>query len=469
MTAPERARLVPLHLTAADDPGFAAQTERLRELLEDVADVLEPLPLGAALPDADAVLFPQLVGEAFRRVKEFRALEVPMLVLTSEFGTMAMWDWEIISYLRGEGIELLAPYSLDAARTACRALVARRQLRGGRFLVYQDRPGEGGFQPEIFKRFYWWEDECAERMREAFGVTIEKRSFAELGARARTLPDAVARAEWERLRGSVPLGDISERQRLSALKLYRALRDDLDAAGGVLAAGINCLNESAFSDTTPCLAWNLLYQERDLIWGCEGDTVSMLTKFVLHRSLRAPIMMSNLYPYLAGEAALKHERIPHFPEVDGPPENYVLAAHCGYLGVVPQPFATEWRVRGKVLAIVDDNAHALDARLPVGDLTLAKLDPTFATLVVAEGELTGYAGFPGSDCLNGALIRVPDGHALMKRLPSHHSLLLVGHHRPALDLVGALFGLRVEQIAVWSANRTFSRWAGLDSNQRPWD
>jgi nanoRNase/pAp phosphatase (c-di-AMP/oligoRNAs hydrolase) len=35
----------------------------------------------------------------------------------------------------------------------------------------------------------------------------------------------------------------------------------------------------------------------------------------------------------------------------------------------------------------------------------------------------------------------------MKRLPSHHSLLLVGHHRPALDLVGALFGLRVEQIA----------------------
>ena len=36
----------------------------------------------------------------------------------------------------------------------------------------------------------------------------------------------------------------------------------------------------------------------------------------------------------------------------------ILAAHCGYLGVVPQPFATEWALRKKVLAIVNDNATA---------------------------------------------------------------------------------------------------------------
>jgi len=441
-----KARLAPLYLTAADDPDFAAQTLRLRELLVDVADVLEPLPLGAELPDADAVLFPQLVGDAYRRVGELRALGLPILVLTSEFGTMAMWDWEIISYLRGEGVETLAPYSLEAARTACCALAARRQLREGRFLVYQDRPGEGGFQPGIFKRFYWWEDECAERMRDVFGLTIVKRSFEDLGARAKAIPDDAARDEWERLRGTVPLGEITERATLSALKLYRAVRDDLDAEEGVLAAGINCLNESSFSDTTPCLAWNLLYRERDLIWGCEGDTVSMLTKFLLHRSLRRPVMMSNLYPFLMGQAALKHERIPEFPPVDGPPEDYVLAAHCGYLGVVPQPWATEWKLRGKVLAIVDDNATAIDARLPTGPLTLAKLAPTFESLVVAEGELTGYGGYPGSDCLNGALIRVPDGHALMRGLPSHHSLLMVGHDPAGLELVGSVFGLSIDRV-----------------------
>ncbi len=436
-------RLVPLFLRTEDDPGFVAQLGRLRELLGGVADVLEPLPLGAALPEADAVVLPQLVGDAYRRVAELRAIPLPILVLTSEFGTMAMWDWELIAYLRAEGVETLAPYSLEDARTVCRALAARRELAGGTFVVYQDHPGEAGFQPAIFKRFYWWEDECAERMHDAFGVTIVKRSFAELGARAQAIPDALARIEWERLDGRVPVDDVGERRLLSALKLYLALRDDFDAEDDVVAMGINCLNESACSDTTPCLAWNLLYQERDLIWGCEGDTVSMLTKFVLHRSLRVPVMMTNLYPFLMGQAALAHERIPEFPHVEGRPDDHVLAAHCGYFGVVPQPFALDWKLRGKVLAIVDDNATAIDARFPVGDLTLAKLEPTFDSLVAFEGELVGYAGYPGSDCLNGAVIRVPDGHALMRRLPSHHSLLLTGHHRAGLELTGRVFGLEV--------------------------
>jgi hypothetical protein len=156
-------------------------------------------------------------------------------------------------------------------------------------------------------------------------------------------------------------------------------------------------------------------------------------------------MMTNLYPFLMGQAALRHERIPAFPQVDDP-ANHVLAAHCGYLGVLPRRFAVEWKLRPRALAIVDENATAIDARFPVGDLTLAKLGPTFDTLSVVEGELAAYAGFPGSDCLNGAVIRVPDGHALMERLPSHHSVLLSGHDLPGLKLVGQIFGLQVEKI-----------------------
>ncbi|HZO96791.1 MAG TPA: hypothetical protein VFB42_05415 [Gaiellaceae bacterium] len=438
-----RARLVPLSLGAAGDPGFAAQTERLRDLLAGEAELLPPRPLGAPLPDADAALLPVLSGDAYRRVPELRATGLPLLVLTSEFGTMAMWDWELIGYLRDEGVETLAPYSLGAARTACRALAARRRLRSGAFVVYQDRPGEAGFQPDIFRRFYWWEDECAERMRDRFGVRIEKRSFRELGARARAVTDEDAGAEWERVRAGVPVRDLPERAVLNAVKLYRAIRDDLDGAGDVLAAGVNCLNESASADTTPCLAWDLLYRERGLLWGCEADTVSMLTKFVVHASLDVPILMTNLYPFLMGQAALKHERIPAFPEVDEP-ENCVLAAHCGYFGLMPQCFACDWALRPKVLAIVDEGSAVIDARLPAGDLTLSKLSSSLDTLVAVEAELTGYAGYPGSDCRNGAVIRVPDGHALMARLPSHHSLLSTGHDRPGFALLGQVFGLRLE-------------------------
>ena len=72
----------------------------------------------------------------------------------------------------------------------------------------------------------------------------------------------------------------------------------------IRAVGINCLNESRFSDTTPCLAWSMFYEERRLIWGCEADIMSMITKYVLHNSLGMPIMMTNLYPVSHGPGSV---------------------------------------------------------------------------------------------------------------------------------------------------------------------
>jgi hypothetical protein len=147
-----------------------------------------------------------------------------------------------------------------------------------------------------------------------------------------------------------------------------------------------------------------------------------------------------------GQAALKHERIPYFPEVSEGPENHLLAAHCGYFGVVPQSFSTQWTLRKKVLAIVDDNATAIDARLPEGDVTLAKLEPDFRRWSVAEGTIERYAQFANSDCLNGAVIRVSDGPRLLNELTSHHYILATGHNRTGLRLVARLFGMELTEI-----------------------
>ena len=184
-----------------------------------------------------------------------------------------------------------------------------------------------------------------------------------------------------------------------------------------------------------------------MIWGCEGDTVSMLAKFILHRVLGVPILMTNLYPFLMGNAALKHERIPNFPtNVKGDPQNYILVAHCGFMGVIPQPFATEWKLAKKVLGIVNEEASAIDARLPEGKITLAKMHSDFDRLTVAEGELEGYAQYPGSDCLNGGIIRVSDGPRLMQRLASHHYLLMTGPQLRQIETVAPIFDLSVESL-----------------------
>ena len=432
-------RLVPLYFEGRDAE-FDTQLDTLRTLLADDAEILPAVPLGAPLPPADAVLFPQILGEAYRRMADFHALSLPILVVTSEFGTVAMWDWEIASYLRGEGFTVITPYNLEMTRQVCRALGVKRELAQTKFLVYQDNPG-AAFQPSIFKRYYWWEDECTQRILQKFGVTIVRKSFKTMGAAARAIPDAVAEETWRAWQWDTP--GVSPHQVASAVKIYLTVRDELDADQTIRGVGMNCLNESHFSDTTPCLAWSMLFEERGNIWGCEGDTLSMLTKYMLNKSLGAPIMMTNMYPFLMGMAALKHERIPHFPEVDDP-ENHILAAHCGYLGVVPPSFATEWALRPKVLAIVDENATAIDARLPVGPMTLAKLDSSMETITVVEGEIAGYAQYKNSDCLNGAVLRVPDGRKLVATLSSHHQLLMTGHRRSEIETLGQLFGLEVK-------------------------
>jgi len=440
-----KARLVPVYFEPGKDNDFEDQVNRLKSLLAEEVEILDPVALGAPLPDAEAVVFPQMLGEAYRQVKHFKEIKLPLLVITSEFGTVSMWDWEIASYLKGERVESIAPYNLEQTKRICKALGVKRELKQTKFLVFQDNPGKG-FQANIFKRFYWWENECSQRMMNKFGIAIEKKSFKELGAEAIQIPDQEADAVWRNWQSRLSISnDLSKRAIYSALKVYIALKRELEKDESIRGIGINCLNESHFSDTTPCLAWNMLYEEKGLIWGCEADTISMLTEYILNKSLDVPIMMTNLYPFLMGQAALKHERIEKFPDVDKP-ENYVLTAHCGYLGVLSQSFSSEWTLRKKVLAIVDENATAIDARLPVGDITLAKLDPTFDKMSVVEGYLVGYAQYPGSDCLNGAVIRVPDGHRLMDRMYSHHYLLMTGHNLVDIKMLSMIFDLEIEEI-----------------------
>jgi hypothetical protein len=440
-----RATIVPLYFRDGRDQDFDKQLTLLKSLLADQITFLPEVPLGDPIPEADAVLFPQILGAAYRQVDDFKAIEVPILIITTEFGTMAMWDWEIIKYLQSEGVETIAPYNMRQTQNLARALAVKREMKASKFVVFQDNPGEG-FQPEIFKRFYWWEGECTQRIFDKFGLTVEMKSFLEMGASAKEIADEKAEVVWQEWSDRIPLGDISTEQRNNALKVYLQLKDTSDADSAIKGMGINCLNESKSSDSTPCLAWNMLYEEKGMIWGCEADTLAMLSKYILLNSLNAPLMMTNMYPFLMGDAALKHENIPFFPEVTGNPDNYILAAHCGYFGVVPQSFSTDWTLRDKVLAIVDEKATAIDGRLPEGPITLAKIHPTLDTISVIEGEIEKYIQYENSDCLNGAVIRVGDGHQLMASLTSHHYLILVGHRLADIRQIAKIFALNIEVI-----------------------
>jgi hypothetical protein len=431
-----------VYFKSGRDEAFDRQLARLRELLSEVAEILEPAALGSRLPEAEAALFLQLLGDAFKQLGQLKTVGLPLLIITSEFGTVSMWDWEIDAVLRAEGLKTFAPYTLELTRKVCRALGLRREMRSTRFLVFQDSPGEG-MQADIFKRFYWWEERCVDLIKKKFGVTVVKKSFKKLAERAKKIPDQEAAQTNERWK--VDTKGLPERGLYSALKLYLAVKEEVESDTDIRGAGMNCLNESFYSDITPCLAWNLLFEESGLIWACEGDVMTLISKYLLRRSLQSPIMMSNIYPFLMGMAVLKHERIQGFPEVPDP-EDHLLMAHCGYLGVLPESFSAGWKLKPKVLAIVDENASAIDARLPEGDITLSKLHPSLDRIFVAEGRLEGYVQYPDSDCKNGAVVRVRDGHRFMERLYSHHKLLIQGRRGVEIGFLARVFELAVDEV-----------------------
>jgi hypothetical protein len=435
-----KVQLVPVRFAEANEREhgeYQEQMKRLSECYGDVAEFLPAITMGEAAPkEADAILFPQLIFAAFRHDEEMKSYGLPMVVLTSKYGTVEMWDWEIITYLRDLGCTVFSPYNVEMGKTVLRAIAAKRNLHGARFLMFQDSPGEG-MQANIFKKFYWWEKQSTQIMEDHFGISMIYRSWKEVSDQAKRISDDEARrvsADWD-----IHKEGVCEEAYLRAVKIYIAVKAVIDELGGVEGVGSNCLNESFHCDTTPCLAWCMLFERDNIIWACEGDTLTMLSTYIIYRSIEKPIMMTNLYPFLVGMAALAHEKIQSFPDIPDP-DNHALGVHCGYFGLVPRSFCTEWTLRPKVLEIVNGKAIVCDCRLPKGPATLAKIYPGFKKLSIIEAEIEDYVQYPGSDCRNGALIRYRDGHAVMDALCSHHSLIISGNVRPQLLQLAKVFG-----------------------------
>jgi L-fucose isomerase-like protein len=357
-----------------------------------------------------------------------------------------MWDWEIVNYLRLQlGLNVFTPYNIELARVVLRAMAAKRMMAGGvNFLMFQDDPGEG-MQAYIFKRFYWWEDECTKTIEKAFNIKIVYKSWKAVNERARQIPDAEAAALWKER--AVPQEGVKEADILKAVKLYIAIREVINTVGNVYGVGGNCLNESFNSDTTPCLAWNWVFEHDHIIWACEGDTVTLISKFILYSALQKPMMMTNIYPFLVGMAALKHEKIDTFPDIVDP-DNHALGVHCGYFGLAPQSFCTHWIMRPKALQIVNDNAIVIDCRMKCGPITMAKLRSDMKGITIIEAEIEDYVQYPGSDCRNGALIHYQNGsgHKVMEALSSHHAILIQGNITHELLQMAKVYGFDTEVI-----------------------
>lgn len=446
-----KTKLLPIYFNEANERErgeFEQQMQNLQKLYGEEAEFLPAVPISeCSCEGADAVLFPQMIGAIFGYKNLLSRISLPVIVLTSEFGTVEMWDWEIVAWLREEvKLNVFTPYNLELAKVILRCISSKKEMETGKkkFLMMQDSPGEG-MQAYIFKRFYWWEKECIDQVESAFGIKIIFRSWKEVNEKAAEIPDEQAAALWKER--EVPTEGVPQKNILKAVKLYIAIKNLMDEIGDIAGVGSNCLNESFHSGTTPCLAWNWMFEYDHVIWACEGDIVTLISKFILYSALRKPIMMTNIYPFLVGMAALKHEKIETFPDIEDP-DNHALGVHCGYFGFVPQSFCTDWTMRPKVLEIVNEDAIVIDCRMKTGPITMAKLHPDMKKITIIEAEIEDYVQYPGSDCRNGALIHYTNnsGHQVMEHLSSHHAILIEGKVTPQLLQMAKVYGFEPEVI-----------------------
>ena len=56
--------LLPLYFNPGRDANFDIHLDLVKTFLKEEADFLDPVPVGGDLPDADAAIFPQMLGEA---------------------------------------------------------------------------------------------------------------------------------------------------------------------------------------------------------------------------------------------------------------------------------------------------------------------------------------------------------------------------------------------------------------------
>lgn len=442
-----KAKLVPMQFEGADSREFFRILNILQDIYKEEAEFLSPITAGDAVPEeADAVLIPVMWVNAYTQINTLcETIHIPIVVMTTVHGVSLMFDWESVAFMKSHGLQVFHPHSVDLGKTILKALALKRAMRHQKFLIFQDSSGDG-LIAEQFKIFYWWHDSCTQDMKEKFGITIVRKSFQALSDKAQAISDEAAREELKRWKfdNAVPY----ERPVLGAIKLFLALRDAVDEEGDVVGCGVNCLNEAFRSDTTPCLAWNLLYQDRGIMWVCESDTSSLMTQYLLGKTIDASIFTTNIYPFLSGMPALSHEKIQQFPQVEDP-DDHALLVHCGYLGCMPQTMAKKWTLRPPVLGwhswnIVGENAVAVDAEVPCGDLTLCKLHGSFQSIFLEKAILEEYVQYPGSDCRNGGLIRVPDGYRLMEEIYSHHIIVLTGKRSNQVKAVAEIFGLGID-------------------------
>lgn len=380
--------------------------------------------------DVDVVM---LFGGFWSVPDPLKAIDKPIVVWSwTHEGTLTMWLWETLSWLRANGIDVPVFINVEHLREYFRALAAYKSIKGCKVLLV--------LAGNLW--FTWGYPGVREALSRRLGLRFVEKDRRYLEEILKDISDEDARNLLEQ-KGFTCRGVDSE-DVLEAFKLYLALKKVLEEEG-YSGVGVDCLLKPFYSKAGkpihPCLAFSLLSDE-GIACGCEGDVLSIATMLLLNRFFDEPCFMTNVYPLSIGPVVAKHLGIP-VHEFD--PKRTILLCHCAYLGVVPPSLATKFHLTEKW-----DKMHKggimVDVEVPLGSVTAARLSPIADSLQVFSGRLERILRFSSIHCRAVGVVEVDDSVKIAERIYSHHMIILPGDRREELKMLSKACGLKYEEL-----------------------
>ena len=405
--------LEPVHITFSED--FVVKPEQLDQLKPDLAR-------------ADAY-FVYPAGSSVAAFEIARYANRPIL-LTG----LGCRNVDIAAYTRNMGYEALVPADGKELDAILSLLRARKVFRQTRVLFPTDR----GLPASCSVGSIW----DLEALQQRHGIVVTKISYKELADEMdRTMADQPQAEEAGRLADQLLRGadkSFIDRQYVVRSVQFHQAVTRLMKRHGSNAFTIECFEfcSSRLPDKwkiVPCLVHALL-KDQQCASSCEADLGSLLAMRLLMSVSGKSCHQGNSDPRGEGTFRINHSspalKMNGYDQPDLP---YQLGR-----------FVTGGWGTKVVIDFMDNQEKTV---------TVARVDPSAAKLLVLRGELVGASGW-GKDlvgCSVEAVIKPPEGRAdefLKKRLDyGNHLQWVYGDYADSMRQVGELLGMEVEVIA----------------------
>ena len=183
------------------------------------------------------------------------------------------------------------------------------------------------------------------------------------------------------------------------------------------ALGIKCFDLLELTNTTGCVAVSLL-NDSGIPAGCEADIPATITMLILQTLTNTPSFMGNLCSIS---------------------EDKILLAHC----TVATRLVKSYILRNH---FESGMGVSIQGALFHGPVTLAKIDPEFQKMVLAEGDITGSGlNYPGL-CRTQVEVTLNNARELLEKAVGNHLIVSPGKHKQILKEFCSYYGLDVVEI-----------------------